>query len=197
MYMEENMDWTRKEKGKERKGKLKTEGKRITHIIRTSRLQIRSPHKQLLQQRKNPLPLQTALQARQKLEQQLHLPPVALADVLLNLRRQPRQHAVHELRFQRVGDHDHGRDKGRLERLLQNQLQGEVIKGGAQVFVVKVFRHHARNRGDFFGPSSQGGVGQAEELATKTDGYGGGICAPALLSAIVMVIIVYGLEGSC
>lgn len=142
----------------------KTSDEGETHILGASRLQINSPIKQLFQQWEYPLPLQAALQTSQKLQVQLHLAPFALGDLLLDQFRQLREQHIDDLRAGRVRDDHDGGDEGRLERLLNGQLESEVDKVTAQQLVIPVVCEEGRNGVDFFVPRPHGILGDGDEL---------------------------------
>lgn len=162
----------------------------MTYIIRASRLEVGGATEELFQDWEQTVALHTSLQTSQKLEIELRVPPLALADLGFGRLGQLRQDLVNELGLQGVDDEKNGGHEGGLQGLLQSQLHRQVKEGVPQVFILVVVGHHVGDRLDFLVPSSQGRVRNAEELSSDSYWQGRGVYSPSLVAAIVVVIVI-------
>lgn len=195
-------------------------GRAITYIFGAGRLQLDRAIKQGVQYGEDALALQTALQACQELEVELHGAPLARLDLFFNgggrlleqvvydatarngLFALPLHHGRvaarrvfailwrHRLVGQRVDHQDHGRDKGRLERLLYDQLEGEVHECFAQAQVVVVVGQELCDALDLLVYAANGRVGNVEQLLAEAHGDGGLVAtARAAVFALGRVVV--------
>jgi hypothetical protein len=160
------------------------------YIFRAGSLEGGRPSEQLIQDGEQALALQHRLEAGQELEMKLHLPPLATPDLLLRLLHHLGEHVVDHFGLAGVGNQYHGSHEGRLQRLLDLQLQHQLEEDPAEVFVVVVVGDHERDGLHFLGPASQWRLGDAEELASDSNMQRRIVGTPALVSAIIVIVVI-------
>jgi hypothetical protein len=90
-----------------------------------------------------------------------------------------------------VGNQHHGGDEGRLERLLDGQLQNQVDKVAAQKFVVPIVGKQVGDAGHLFVPGAHGVFGDGDQLLAHAHVWRGSVeAATAAAAAIVAVVII-------
>lgn len=161
-----------------------------THIVGARRLQLGGLAKELLQQREEAVSLQGAGQARQQLQVQLNVAPLALSHLGLNAARQLRQQHVDDLGLARVGHQHDGGEEGRLERLLERQLHHQVDKVPAQQLVVPVVGEQVRDRRHLLVPGADGVLGDGQQLSADALVWGRRVDATVLVAASSVVVVV-------
>ncbi len=91
-----------------------------THVFGRSSLQINRSREELIEDRKNTVALEQALQERQEAKDELELPPRACVEMLLCSCFSAREDLLRDFGLVRVGEQDDGGREGDLDRLLED-----------------------------------------------------------------------------
>lgn len=166
------------------------DGQERAYIFRAGGLQVSRAGEQIIQDRKQAIAFEEGLEACQELEVKLHVPPLAAPHLLLQCVHHLGENMVYKLGFCGVCDEDDGGDEGRLEWLLNLQLQDQVNKDLAKILILVVVANHEGDGLDLLGPAPQWRLGDSEELSSDSDVQRSIVGASPLVSAVVSVIII-------
>lgn len=167
-----------------------TLGRTGTYILRAGSLQIHSAREQLLQYWEHAVALETSLQAAQKLQIELHIPPLSLSYATLNSIGQLGEQLVDEVRLLNVDDENHGSHKRRLQGLLERQLEAEVHKVIAEQGIVVVLAHEISESLYLLVPWAHRVLGNGDEPSADSDMGRDFVHSAALAAASIALVVI-------
>jgi hypothetical protein len=163
--------------------------KRATYILRAGCLKLDGALKERLQEREYALPEQAALQAGDELEVQLHVSPLTRLDLALNRGAQFGQNLLRDVGLVRVGDLDDGSNEGRLERLLNNELERSVDEDLTSLGLLGS-PNELTDGLRLLVPASEGRLGECQELLSESDVHRRRVVPPLVGSPAIIVIVI-------